>query len=260
MYEYAKRLTVDENGDGRYEQVGFFVPIFPASGPLSDWMVWQWMPFLWQAGGYVINSDQTEVLFNSDAGVKALSQWKKIYDALNLRTFTVDYEAAFPSQQLAMALDGPWNLPRWEDRDVDWAIGWLPAGPAKRATVVGGEYLVVFKQSKHPKESWTFIRWLLRPDIQAMWSMKSGYLPVRSSVVQIKEYQEFLEENPGLKAYVEQMKYAQSPRPIDYYSLEISRAIAEAIEKATLGNMDPKTVLDEAAVKSNKLLKSIATN
>jgi multiple sugar transport system substrate-binding protein len=257
LYEYAKKLTVDSDGDGKYEQVGLFIPIFPASGPLSDWMVWQWMPFLWQAGGEIINADQTQVLFNSDAGVKALSYWKKIYDALNLKSFTPDYEAAFPSGHLAMAFDGPWNLPRWEGRKIDWAIGPLPAGPVKRATNVGGEYIAIFKQSKHPEAAWTFIKWLIKPEVQARWSMKSGYLPIRQAVLNIKEYREFLDTRPGLKTYVEQMEFGQSPPPIDYYSLEISRAIAEAIERGTLGNVDPKKALDEAAAKANKLLQSV---
>lgn len=255
LYEYSKKLTIDNNGDGKFEQVGLFIPIFPASGPLSDWMVWQWMPFLWQAGGDIINEQQTEVLFNSEAGVKALTFWKKIYDALKLRNFTPDYEAAFPSKQLAMAFDGPWNIPRWKERRIDWAIAGLPAGPVKRATNVGGEYLAIFKQSKHPDEAWKFVKWLTKPHVQARWSMKSGYLPIRHAVLNVPEYQEYLKNNPGLKAYVEQMEFGQSPSPVDYHSLEISRLMAEAIEKATVGGVDVKTALDEAATKANKLLK-----
>lgn len=257
LLETAKQLTLDKNKDGKPEQVGLFVPVFPASGQYSDWMVWQWMPFLWQAGGEIINPEQTQVLFNSDAGVRALTYWKSIYDALNLRAFTSDYEAAFPSGVLSMAFDGPWNLPRWKDRNVDWAIAGLPAGPVKRATNVGGEYLAIFKQSKHPDEAWTFIKWMVQPQIQARWSMLSGYLPIRHGALKIEEYKKYLDEHPGLKAYVEQMEYGQSPPPIDHYSLEISRALAEAIEKATLGNVDPREALDEAAVKANRLLRSV---
>lgn len=259
LYEYARRMTVDADGDGKYEQAGLFVPVFPASGSYGDWMVWQWMPFLWQAGGEIINESQTQVLFNSAAGVQALSFWKKIYDDLKLKSFTTDYEAAFPSGHLAMAFDGPWNLPRWRGRNLDWAIAPLPAGPTKRATNVGGEYIAIFKQSKHPDEAWTFIKWLIRPEIQAMWSMKSGYLPIRHGVLKIKEYTDYLEANPGLKAYVEQMDFGQSPPSIDYYSLEISRAMAEAIERGTLGNVDAKKALDQAAEKANTLLQSVVT-
>jgi multiple sugar transport system substrate-binding protein len=257
LREYAKKLTLDRDGDGRYEQVGFFVPVFPASGPYGDWMVWQFYPFLFQAGGDVIAKDQTRVLYDSDAGIRALSLWKGIYNDLNLRIFTIDYEVAFASKQLAMALDGPWNLPRWRKiQGLDWSISPLPAGPAKRATIVGGEYLAIFRQSKHPKEAWTFVRWMTRPDIQAFWSMKSGYLPIRKAVSENKEYKEFLDQNKPLKAYVDQLQVAQAPSPIDFHGLRISRHLAEAIEKATLGKADPKSVLDEAAAKSNALLQS----
>ena len=261
LRQLARKLTIDRDRDGKYEQVGFFVPIFPASGPLSDWMVWQWYPFLFQAGGNVINPAQSRVLFNSEAGVKALTLWRDIYNDLNLSSFTIDYEVAFASKRLAMTLDGPWNLPRWKQlKDLDWGIAPLPAGPAKRATIVGGEYLAIFKQSKYPKEAWTFVKWMLRPDVQVMWSMKSGYLPVRKGVTSIKEYRDFLQSYPGMRTYVEQLEVGQAPSPIDYHGLKISRNIAEALERATLGKMDPKKALDEAAERSNKLLQSVPKN
>jgi multiple sugar transport system substrate-binding protein len=259
LYDYARKLTVDKDGDGRFDQSGFFIPIFPASGPLGDWMVWQWYPFLWQAGGYEINIEQTEALFNSDAGVKALTLWKRIYDDLKLRSVTADYDAAFAGQKLAMALDGPWSIPLYSKlKHIDWAIAPLPAGPTKAATVVGGEYLVLFKQSKHPDAAWTFIKWLLKPEVQAFWSMKSGYLPVRHAAMNVEEYRHYLNENPPLRAFVEQMDVGQASRPVDYYGLQLSKAIAEAIEKATVGGEDPKKVLDESAAKVTTLLRSVA--
>ncbi len=253
----AAKLTLDRNGDGKFEQVGFFVPVFPSSGPLSGWMVWQWYPFLFQAGGDVINADQTEVLYNSDAGVKALTLWRDIYSDLHLSSFTIDYEVAFASKTLAMALDGPWNIPRWKEiKGLDWMVAPLPAGPVKSATVAGGEYLALFKQTRHRQEAWDFMKWMLRPEIQAMWSMKSGYLPVRRAVHGIPEYQKYLDANPALKAYVDQLDVGQAPSPVDYESLKITRNIAEAIEQATLGKMDPKRALDESAAKSNELLRN----
>ena len=256
--EYARKLTLDRNGDGRNEQYGFFVPIFPSSGPLGDWMTWQFYPFLFQAGGNVINLAQTQVLYNSDAGVQALALWKQMYNDCNIRSFGVDYEPAFASRTLAMALDGPWNIPRWKQiQGLDWAVYPLPAGPVKQATIIGGEYLAIFKQSKHPKEAWTFVKWMVRPDVQALWSMKSGYLPVRHAVRGIKEYSDYLEQHQALKTYVAQMEVAQAANPVDFEALKISRNLAEALERATLGDEDPRAALDQAAAKSNALLRSV---
>ncbi len=258
LYDVSRKLTVDRDGDGKFDQLGFIVPIFPASGPLGDWMVWQWYPFLWQAGGNEINLEQTQVLYNSDAGARALGLWKRLYDDLRLRTFTADYDAAFAGKKLAMCLDGPWNLQHYKQfTDLDWAVAPLPAGPARRATVVGGEYLVIFRQSQHPAEAWKFLRWLARPDVQAFWSMKSGYLPIRRAAMRVPEYQEFLKSHSGLRAFAEQMEVSVAPRPVDYHPMELSHNLAVAIEKATVGGMDPKAALDEAAQKSNKLLQSV---
>ncbi len=254
----AERLTTAESENRSDARVGFVVPAFPASGPLGGWMVWQWYPFLFQAGGSVISADQSRVEFNNDAGVQALAFWKTLYNDLRLRSFTVDYEVAFASKQLAMTLDGPWNIPRWKQiTGLDWAVAPLPAGPAKRATIIAGEDLAVFRQSKHPREAWEFIRWMIRPDVQALWSMKSGYLPVRRSVMTIPPYRRFLDDHPALKVYVDQLAEAESPGTIDYHSIEITRYLAGALEEALVGNADPRVALDEAAAKCNALLQQV---
>ncbi len=259
LVQYAKKLTRKVNGS---PQIGFFVPVYPAAGPLGAWMEWQWMPFLWQGGGDVVNSTQSKILVSDPGGVSSLSLWKSIYSYQDQSRFTVDYDAAFVSQHVAMILDGPWDLPRYRRilTHFSWGVAPLPAGPAGRATILGGEYLAIFKQSKHPQADWTFVKWLLKPEIQALWSMKSGYLPVRKSVMQLKNYQDYLKSHPKFAVFVNELKYGRSPRPIDYNELEITQNIAEAIEKATLGKANPESVLDVAAEKSNKLLQKRESN
>jgi len=258
LYTYSKKLTIDKDGDGRIDQTGMFIPVYPAAGPLGSWMVWQWEPFLWQAGGDVIDSAQTKVLYNSPEGVRALEYWQKIFRELKLNTFTSDADAAFASGRLALLMDGPWNLPRFKNllKNLNWAFAPLPAGPVKQATVVGGEYLAIFKQSKNPDAAWKFLKWLIKPDVQAFWAMKSGYLPIRHAVLNVPEFQQYLKENPNFAVFVHQMEFGNAQKPIDHGGLEITRNMAEAIEKATIGNIDAKRALDEAAEKSNKILKA----
>lgn len=259
LRQAALRLSKDENGDGRAERVGFFVPAVPADGPQGSYMMWQWTPFLWQAGGYLINEAQTEVLFDEPAGVQALTLWKDLYEQQQQRNFTNDGLAAFASAQTSIILDGPWNLPRYPRllQNTDWGIAMLPAGPEKRATVVAGEYLAIFKQTEHPQAAWAFVRWITQPDVQAFWSMASGYLPIRQAALDDAEFQRFLGENPGHRAFVEQMEFAQAQRPMDFHALEIQRELAVAIEQATVGGADPATVLSRAAATSNELLASV---
>lgn len=253
---FARKLTFDKDGDGKLDQVGFFLPVYPAAGPLGAWMLWQFHPFLWQAGGYKIDLEQTHVMYNEEAGVQALTLWQEIYQDLKLSVFTSDYDVAFASKNLAMAMDGPWNLPRYEEilKDMDWAFAPLPAGPVKSATIVGGEYLAIFKQSKNPEAAWEFIKWIIEPEVQAKWAMTSGYLPIRRAVLDVPEFQEYLKENPNFKVFVEQMEVGQAERPIDFGGMEIMRHMADALERATVGKQDVRKVLNDAAKLSNKVL------
>ncbi|KAB2845516.1 MAG: ABC transporter substrate-binding protein [Melioribacteraceae bacterium] len=257
LKEYSAKLTLDKNNDGNFERIGFFIPNYPAAGPLGNWMVWQFLPYIWQAGGFVITEDQSKVIYNDAPGVNALTLWKELYQSQKLNKFTNDYDIAFASQRLAMAMDGPWNLPRYEEivKDFNYGFAFLPEGPVKRATVVGGEYLAIFKQSKHPEAAWTFLKWMISPEAQAEWSMLSKYLPIRKDVVEIPKYKKYLDEHPHFKVFFEQMDYSQAQRPIDFGGLQIARHIAQALEESMLGNKDPKKALDEAAQKSNLVLK-----
>jgi ABC-type glycerol-3-phosphate transport system substrate-binding protein len=257
LLTYARKLTIDADGNGLPEQYGFYVPVFPSSGDLNIWMILQWTPFLWQAGGAEINAAQTHVLFNSPAGVAALTLWRTLYDDVNSSTFGIAHDIGFASQRVAMVMDGPWNLPRYRQiKTFSWAVAPLPAGPVRRATYVAGEHLAIFRQTTHPREAWTFVKWMLKPEVQAMFSEKSGYLPVRKSTLSLPSYKAYLATDPALKAFVDQMAVGQGRMPIDYHRIEINRFLAEAIEKATLGKQDPRAMLDEAAAKSDAVLGS----
>lgn len=255
LKEYSKKLTIDKDGDGKIDQYGFYVPAYPGSGPLSIWMVLQWSPYLWQAGGDIIDSAQTKVLFNSEAGVKALTLWKEIYDDLNFSNYSFTHDVGLASGSLSMIMDGPWDLPTFRRmKNIDWAVASLPEGPDGRATYIAGESLAIFRQSNNPDAAWTFVKWVTQPQIQAMFSMSSGYLPVRKSVLSRDDYKAFLESDHAMKSFIEQIEIARQRPTIEKYYVNINQFIAEAIEQTLLGNKSPRQALDEAAEKSNKLL------
>ena len=67
--EYAKKLTVDADGDGTPEQYGTGLG-YSGGNPFRVWM-----SLLWQhAGQEVLNEDHTKAAFNTPAGIESL-QW-----------------------------------------------------------------------------------------------------------------------------------------------------------------------------------------
>ncbi len=257
LKEYSEKLTVDKNGDGKFDRYGFYIPALPASGFLSIWEVLQWSPFLWQAGGEIIDSSQSKVLFDSKAGIEALTLWKNIFDMEKFKNFTLSHDIGFASGNISMIMDGPWDLPTFRKmKNIDWGVASLPQGPLKKATYIAGEGLTIFRESKHPDAAWKFIKWVVQPEIQAMFSELSGYLPVRKSVLERKDYLEFLDNDKPMKSFIEQIKIAHQRPSIDKYYLNINQYIAGAIENTLIGDKSPKDALNEAAEKCNKLLQS----
>ncbi|MCF8240356.1 MAG: ABC transporter substrate-binding protein [Melioribacteraceae bacterium] len=256
LKEYSFKLTLDRDNDGKRDQYGFYVPVFPASGPLSIWMLLQWEPFLWQAGGQLLNDNQTEAVFNSDAGVAALNIWKEIYDELKFNSFSITHDMAFISGACAMIMDGPWDLPGFRRiTKFDWGIAPLPAGPEKSATYLAGEHFTIFKNSENPEESWRFVKWFTSPETQAQFSIESGYMPVRKSTLELESYKNYLLTDPYLAMFVEQFKIGYARQNIDYHRVEINQAVAGAVENSLLGDVDPREALNKAAERVNEILK-----
>jgi len=247
--EYGKKLTIRKAG--RVEQYGCPIPVFV--GALASWTVWNWDTFLLGWGGSYSDPSGEKVTFNSDAGVNALQFWVDLQHKYKVGSMTAP-DQGFESQKVAMALMGPWDLPHLNDMAFDWAMAPMPAGPVRQVTPLGAEYLVIFRQTEHPKEAWEFVTWFIRPEIQEWWSMESNYLPIRRSVLQSPTYQNFLSEHPAMKVFAEQMEYAYAEPVLLPQASEIDLYLASAIEKAVRRVATSKQALDEAAQKANRLL------
>ena len=152
---------------------------FPASGPLGDWMVWQLYPFLFQAGGTNINTEQTQVLYNSQAGVQALTLWKRHLQGSN----SPRSPSTTKSRLLPRRSRWRWTVPgifRAGKSPGESGLG--GCADARRSGEAGndrrgGVSRDLQAQSEHPQAAWTFVKWMVRPDVQAIWSMKSRISP-----------------------------------------------------------------------------------
>jgi ABC-type glycerol-3-phosphate transport system substrate-binding protein len=252
---YTQKLTVDKDNDGKTDQYGFYVPVFPSSGPLNLWMILQWTPFLWQAGGILLSDDGSSVHFNRNPGVRALELWKHLYHEQDFENFSMSHDLGFASQAVAMIMDGPWNLPRYRQiKDFRWAVAPLPKGPARSATYLAGEHLVIFRQSDHPEKAWTFIKWILKPETQAKFSINSGYLPVNRSTLELASYRNYLNSHRAIKTFVDQIDSAKTRQLPKRHRVEFNRFIARAIEHCILGDENPQEALNEMAESAKGLI------
>jgi multiple sugar transport system substrate-binding protein len=105
----AKALT-----DPSHQQYGFAFPI-----DASEDTTWHYDAMLWEAGGDILNADNTQAAFNSDAGVEALTALQQM--AVTDKSVFLDQQntgkidTLFNSGKIAMDVTGPWALSGYPD-------------------------------------------------------------------------------------------------------------------------------------------------
>lgn len=241
LEQAAKQLTKDTNGDGRIDRYGIFLSLGK-----GEWTVFAWLPFIYSAGGELlvgnkpdlVNSGTIEALnFGADLvrnGVAMLSAPERGYELDN-----------FLSGNAVMQVTGPWTLGQLQTTDVDYGVFPIP-GLKTKAAVIGGENLFVFKTTpERERASLKFLEYVLSEQFQTTWALKTGYLPINLKAQQSEEYQKFIQDNPVLKVFLEQMQWARS-RPIIPKYTRLSENLGRAIEASLLGQQTPQEALSQS--------------
>jgi ABC-type glycerol-3-phosphate transport system substrate-binding protein len=249
VIEYGKKLTHDANGDNKIDQWGVLISMEGVFG---------FTPLIRQTGGEFLNSEKTQALFNSEAGVKVM---KLIQDMVYTHgimpsNWTLFEGAnAFLGGKIAM---GPITCAgiKYAEENLPWELGIAPLPYIENKSVLlGGAGLVIFaKQSYKRKASLQFIQWLTNRENGIRWHKETGYLPLRKSALESIELRSFHRDNPNYKVPVDQLPYS---RPPDFTPIlsQIDQIVRFAIEDVMINQQDPQQVLNNAVTKVNGLLE-----
>jgi multiple sugar transport system substrate-binding protein len=239
----AAKLTDPAKG-----QYGWLIP---ADG--SEDTVWHYLPMLWEAGGDILSPDNKHAIFNSDAGIRALTvlQQMAVTDkSLYLDTTNETGPKLMNSGKVGMLVTGPWDLSQFSD--IEYGVQVLPtfAGSSGgHQTIAGPDNWVVFNNGDAKKKAaLAFVQWLTAPEQVKAFSLGTGDLPIRTSVGQDPAVLDKLNENvPGTSAFVENLNNVKKVRPqVEQYPA-ISEALGQAIVAVMLDKDQPKSALDAAA-------------
>jgi len=222
---------------------------------------WGVLPYFWSLGGKVTNDDysQVEGYLNSPASIEALEtivSWNN--EGLVIPALLGGEPGSWDglkSGQYMMIDDGPWffsillgdaeNTFNPLDKTVR---AQLPAGPGGSVSVVGGENLVTFANSKHPEEAWTFMKWMLGKEPQQI-MVEAGMVPTNREAAQAIDPG----QNPYIGTYIEQLNTALPRTPIPQWG-EMETIFNLSLEKAIRGDQTAADALNEAVKQINAIL------
>jgi multiple sugar transport system substrate-binding protein len=220
-----------------------------------------WLPFLWQAGGNLLSKDGKQIAFNSPQGIQAADLYvglRKYAPPDFLASNSWDGRVAFATGKVAMYEAGAWfggemaqSFPKIKGK---WSVAPMPAGPARCATTIAGDSLVVTSQSKNKDAAWLWVEFLSRPENMKLWTFgtpTATLLPPRQSLLSDPQLGRF---NPWLKGFADQMKCAVNETSTSPKWGQVSDALNTELGKAIYGDQTATEALNKAAKKGQKLL------
>ncbi len=210
--------------------------------------VFQWLPFLYQAGGSIDHLDTPQAASSLQILVDFVKSGAASLDVINERQYEVTN--TFMAGNSAMVPCGPWELPRLQkEAKFEWRQALLPMkdGVNIRASSLGGYDWVIPKDAADPDGAFKFIEFMADPKIVSE-GWKTGRLPPRTDIVI---------ENPqwpqAYAMYHEQLATARARGPHPQWP-ELSRAMQTAEQEAITGKRSAADALADAAKKIQPIL------
>ncbi|WP_410176661.1 type 2 periplasmic-binding domain-containing protein [Sinorhizobium medicae] len=216
-------------------------------------------------GGEYLDKDGRPA-FNSEAGVRALDWFVKLYKSKAVPPGTTNYlwddlGQGFASGSIAVNLDWPgwasfFNDPKSSKVAGNVGVKVQPAGSSGKRTGWSGHHGFSVTESCGSKEAAASLVWWLTNEDSQMLESAAGPLPTRSAVWDhnIKAAEGDAYKTEVLQAFQEAAKHA-FPVPQTAEWIEISNAVYPELQAAILGDKTSKEALDAAAEKATGILE-----
>jgi sn-glycerol 3-phosphate transport system substrate-binding protein len=138
---------------------------------------------------------------------------------------------------------------------------WSDVQDAPQNSIIGGATLWVLRD--RPKDEYKgvakFFGFLSKPEIQAAWHQRTGYLPITRAAFDLARAQGFYDANPGTAISIEQITLhppTENSRGIRLGSFVLIRDVIEdELEQAFSGKKSAQAALDSAVERGNRLLR-----
>jgi multiple sugar transport system substrate-binding protein len=232
---------------------------FPVDG--SETTVWEYEAMLWEAGGNILSPEESKAVFNSAAGVRALTTLRLMQQAhslyLDFHPDAGKSESLFNSGKVGMIITGPWDLSSFPD--VHYGVQIMPSFDpgGSHQTISGPDNWVIFNNGPaRVQASLEFLRFLTSPASLLQNSLATGDLPTKASVLKLPGFAQFDKKYPGEGVFAANLNNIRQARPQIPQYPRVSAALGQAIVAALLGQATPQAALSSAAQQADTYLST----
>ena len=236
-----------------FKDAGYYLTAY--DGALEQTLNLSFFPLLWQAGGEVLNEDQTAAAFNDDAGVAALNFIKTLYD----EGFINQEEAVTPAApgggsvvegKVAVVMNGDAVSVRsmQEKLGEDSIVIGNPLKNEVQVSYGTSAGFGVFKGAQDPDAAKAWVKYITSGSAMEKILRASGFIAPRTSL------QGMWADDPVLsqfEAHIEMMHGGVRHKT----SRQINASMAPYIQAGFLGDSSPEEALADSEDEVNRLIE-----
>lgn len=215
--------------------------------------------FLRQNDGHMLSSDNKTALLDSPV---ALDTLKTLVDLVKSGdTFAQGgyLDGPFGNGQIAMYIDTSAGLSYTANSvggKFAWTIAPVPSWKTDAVPFAGTDLAIFNTAPKAQQEAaWEFAKFLLKPEIQAFWAIKTGYLPVVKSALDTQAWKEYSASDPMANVLVSQLPYGSFDPGIAAWN-QIRTIVGNSVSDAMFFKKTPEAALQSAQEQVTKVLQS----
>lgn len=159
----------------------------------------------------------------------------------------------FASGNLAMQVNGPWNISglRADVPDKNWNVTLIPkADDGVYASVLGGENLAITSACENMDLAWAFLSFMCNGENTAIFCANVGKFAPRDDG---NEYTDFWTSDPISAVFAEGMQYALPRGPHPRWS-EFSAVVSNAVQEVLTGTKTPEQAMTDAQAAGSAIM------
>ena len=252
----AKKLTLDQDGDGKPDIYGFAIEGGDVLAATSDFI-----RVLYANGGSLLDDSLQKVTLMG----KGLQTLEAQLGFINDKSVSPDYMSCLRDDlivgmqqgRVAMVMSYSPYFSRMIDPKESTVADVIGASPVPTAPGVSAGRTMnitwafgIDKNSRNKEEGWELIKWLSNKKNQELMAFQYGNGPVRTSIYQDSEYIKF---NPAAEAILVGLSAGKALPPHPRYA-EMEQALGEELLQAYMHQKTPEKALQAAEKKLTEII------
>lgn len=249
MVEYAKKLTKADGSQWGIEISSDGIPY------------WLFQSFVIGNGTNVIGKAANKVTFDDPAVVQALQDFVDLGNKHKVMPAGILLWANMPNDfvngKAAMIWHSSGSLTNiLKQAKFEVGVSYTVGSKGFGAPTGGGNmYILKGIPAANQAAAWKFIQFMTSTDIQADWSINTGYIPGRQSAMNTQAMKDYIAKTPQAAIAPAGLKYAGAELAT-HNNAQIQKILGDAVQAALTGKATPAEALKNAQTQADQILSA----